>query len=111
MKSLKSRLRRQDAPGPAPSGAAAAAAVSAVSSVASARPERPALPSREPQSLSLLGFPSVSRWVGPGDSSSRLRPGLRVGPETPGDPPRRCLQGSPVPFPHPSPLGLPAPGL
>lgn len=46
MKSLKSRLRRQDASGPASSSAAATA--SAVSPAAPARPALPALPSREP---------------------------------------------------------------
>lgn len=81
MKSLKSRLRRQDAPGSSSSGAA----TSAVSPAARARPGLPALlPRTLPGCRSAL-LPrlarSAPRSVGPGDSAS-LGLGLRVGPET-----------------------------
>lgn len=87
MKSLKSRLRRQDAPGPLLSGAA----TSAVSAAARARPGLPALPSESPpgsEARSSLGVPSARPPRRPGASSSH-RPGLRVGPETLGTLPTR----------------------
>ena len=46
---------------------------------------------------------TVSRWVGPGDSSSLLRPRLRVGPETPGTLPSTASEALRAPFPTPHP--------
>lgn len=97
MKSLKSRLRRQDAPGPTSSGAAAAAgaAASGVSPGLSALPCRGVFLCSEARAPSLT-FPQRAGLGGRGDSSS-LRPGLRVGMETLGTLP------SATPGPHGTP--------
>lgn len=92
MKSLKSRLRRQDAPGSASSGAAAAAAASAVSPAARARSGLPALPSRG----ALSGSEARARLRRP----RRLLPpaGAPRWPGDAGNPPLRCPRASPGPF-------------
>lgn len=84
MKSLKSRLRRQDAPGPTSSGAAAAA--SAVSPAARARPgSLRSLPAESPSARKrallpwLLSAPGSAAAATPPPS---LGPGLRVCMET-----------------------------
>ena len=109
MKSLKSRLRRQDASGPAPSGATAPA--SAVSPAARGRPGLPALPSREPRSPSLFGFasqrPAGSASATPPPSSGQGSASARR-PWGPCPPPPPGLDGS---LSRPSSPGLPAPGL
>lgn len=98
----------EEAGRPAPRRPAAAAAVSAVGSWPVRAPRAPGAALPRTTRARLCSAPSVSRWVAR-RLLLRLRSGLRVGPETPGDPPRRCLQGSPVPFPHPSPLESPSP--
>lgn len=95
MKSLKSRLKRQDAPGSASSGATAAA--SAVSPAARARSGLPAFPSRgvlpysEARTRS-SAFPQRARLCRP----RRLLPqaGGPRGPGDPGDPPLRYPRAS-----------------
>lgn len=101
MKSLKSRLRRQDVPGSASSGGAAAA--SAVSPAARARSGLPALPSRGVLPCSERALvPRLSLGASgsacPGDSSLRRA----------GDRPLRCPRAPPGPLPAPpGPLSAP----
>lgn len=115
MKSLKSRLKRQDAPGPTPSGAVAPA--SAVSPAARALPGLPVLPSREPRSPPQLCSLS-ERPAGP--VRGRLLPPQAGALRRPGDPetPRHCPRASTGPFPAAHPqvsqllalgIGLPPP--
>lgn len=95
MKSLKSRLKRQDAPGPTPSGAVAPA--SAVSPAARALPGLPVLPSREPRSPPQLCSLS-ERPAGP--VRGRLLPPQAGALRRPGDPetPRHCPRASSLPL-------------
>lgn len=110
MKSLKSRLRRQDAPGPTSSGAAAAA--SAVSPAARARPgSLRSLPAESPSARKRALLP----WLlsAPGSAAAATPPPSGRGsafawrPWGPSPPPPPGLAG---PLPRPFPPGLGAPG-
>jgi len=100
MKSLKSRLRRQDVPGPASSGAAAASAVSpAVRAARRSAPgaAQPSFAGEFARRLPLL-FLCQFGFGGPGDSSLRPETPSAQRPRGSSPPPHPSLYGS---LPHP----------